>query len=200
MDSHAILAWNSMQGEHGEGEAPWGVPRSRRRPGYAEGPGNNLQAAPCARRAGSLRDRTAGRRGLDGRGEDRHRRGRARPEEGARPWPRHGDHPRPLLLPGPRPASRPALHSRQHRPRRHPGRHPLHHLQEGLDGHGPAPGTPDRAVQVPRGLPGLRHAPNQSGPSWTTSSRWNSAAATTPPTCGRSTRRHRTRRTRSRTP
>src|SRR5271169_4401176 len=33
MDSHAILAWKSMRGEHGGSRRLGGVPRSRRRPG-----------------------------------------------------------------------------------------------------------------------------------------------------------------------
>ena len=164
MDSHAILAWNSMRGSM-EGAGAWGVPESRRRPGM-------LRDQAMTYRRHRVRGALAACATLllvaaSSVAAAARRRGRARPEEGARPWPRHGDHPRPLLLPGPRPASRPALHSRQHRPRRHPGRHPLHHLQEGLDGHGPAPGTPDRAVQVRRGLPGLRHAPiraDRAGP------------------------------------
>ena len=88
----------------------------------------------------------------------------------------HGQLPDPRCTPG------------QHRPGRHPGRHPLDHLQEGLDRHGPAARVPDRAVQVRRGLSRPTAPRGQSGPSSTTWSRWNSAAATTPPTCGPSTR------------
>ena len=39
--------------------------------------------------------------------------------------------------------------------------------KKGWTSHGPAPRIPDRAVQVPRGLPGLPHAPltaNRAGP------------------------------------
>ena len=194
MEVHAKEAWT---------DGAWGVPRSRRRPGNGKDD-HDPHAARRARHAGSLRDRTAGRRAMGGRvlgGRGcRSRGGRAQPEEGARPRPRHRDHPRPLLLPGPRPASRPALHSREHRPPRHPGRHPLHHLQEGLDEHGPAARIPDRAVQVPRGLPGLPHAPltaNRAGPPRPAGTRRQQRRHQ--PVAG-AARRHRTRRTRWRTP
>ena len=150
MEIHARMAWR---------ERRLGGCRGRRRPGDAEDD-HGSQAVPHARHAGSLRNRPAGRRALGGRvlggRGGRSRCGRARPEEGARPRPRHRDHPRPLHLPGPRPASRPALHSREHRPPRHAGRHPVHHLQEGVDGHGPAARAADRAVQEARRVPRLR--------------------------------------------
>ena len=166
-----------MRGKHGGERAPWGVPRSRRRPGNAEDD-HDSQAAPCARHAGSLRDRTAGRaRAVRWPRRPFAAAAGSRPEEGARPWPRHGDHPRPLLLPGPRPASRPALHSRL-------ASTPIVTqadirstiCKRGLDEprSGPRSRRPSGSSTTSPTPPTAR--PGQSGPNSTTSSRSNSAA------------------------